>query len=97
MPLTNEGNYSTPARVMLTMRESGSNLYINGLVKDFTFTNVKAGDILVVDGVTGEILRNGNVDINNFYGWNLPMLPVGNTSIRTNLNCDMEISYLARY
>ena len=97
MNLTNIGNYSTPARVVLTARETGANLYINGLVKNFTFTNVKSGDIIVVDGVTGEILRNGSVDINNFYGWNLPMLPVGDTLIKTNLKCDIEISYLARY
>ena len=97
MKVNNPGNYITPARVVLTARESGSNLYINGLVKNFTFTNVKVGDIIVVDGVTGEILRNGSVDINNFYGWNLPNLPIGDTTIKTNLKCDIEISYLARY
>lgn len=97
MKVTNPGNYITPARVVLTAREAGSNLYINGLVKNFTFTNVKVGDIIVVDGVTGEILRNGSIDINNFYGWNLPNLPIGDTTIKTNLRCDIEISYLARY
>ena len=97
MSMTNIGNYITPARVMLTMKEAGANLYINGLVKNFTFTNVKVGDIIVVDGVNGDIMRNGVIDINNFYGWNLPMLPVGDTIIKTNLRCDMEISYLARY
>lgn len=97
MKVTNPGNYITPARIVLTAREGGSSLYINGLVKNFTFTNVKAGDIIVVDGVTGEVLRNGNVDIDNFYGWNLPNLPIGSTTIETNLRCDIEISYLVRY
>lgn len=95
--ITNYGNYPTPAYINLVVKGTGSTLYVNGFNKNFTITNVKAGDIIVVSGITGEVTKNGKSCINDFWGWNLPMLPVGVTTIKTNINCDINVAYKERY
>ena len=95
--VNNDGNYPTPVQVRLVPKSNSANLYINGLIKNFTLTNVKAGDILVVDGVTGEVSCNGLANINNFWGWNLPMIQTGNVTFKTNVACDITVTFNERY
>lgn len=95
--VNNDGNYPTPVQVRLVPKSASANLYINGLIKNFTLTNVKAGDVLIVDGVTGEVSCNGNANINNFWGWNLPMIQTGNVTFKTNVACDITITFNERY
>lgn len=95
--VNNDGNYPTPVQVRLVPKSASANLYINGLIKNFTLTNVKAGDVLIVDGVTGEVSCNGSANINNFWGWNLPMIQTGNVTFKTNVACDITITFNERY
>lgn len=95
--VNNDGNYPTPVQVRLVPKSASANLYINGLIKNFTLTNVKAGDVLVVDGVTGEVSCNGSANINNFWGWNLPMIQTGNVTFKTNVACDITVTFNERY
>lgn len=95
--VNNDGNYPTPVQVRLVPKSASANLYINGLIKNFTLTNVKAGDVLIVDGVTGEVSCNGSANINNFWGWNLPMIQTGNVTFKTNVACDITVTFNERY
>jgi len=97
LKVVNNGNYPTPVSVTIVPKVDSNNLYINGLIKDFTLTKVKTGDILVVNGITGEVSCNGNVNINNFWGWNLPMITTGEITFKTNIVCDITIRFNERY
>ena len=97
LQLVNEGNYPTPVGITLVPKSNSANLYVNGFIKNFTLTNVKAGDTLGVDGVSGEVSCNGLANINNFWGWNLPMIQAGNVTIKTNVPCDITVVYNERY
>lgn len=97
LELVNAGNYPTPIAITLVPKQTSANLYVNGFIKNFTLTNVKTGDLLGVDGVTGEISCNGKANINNFWGWNLPMIPTGNITISTNIPCDITVVFKERY
>jgi hypothetical protein len=65
----------------------------------FTYKDVQmiAGQVVVIDTVTGTVKRGENNTINNFSGTFLNLLPGDNLFEYTGAPCTIEIAFQARW
>lgn len=81
----------TDCRLTCTASQNYASLKIDTV----TITNVTAGDVLVVDGITGRILQNGALCAGNMSFIHFPSLKSG----KNNIDCveDLTVEYYPTY
>ena len=95
--LNNPGNVRTPVRIQLTASSDAQLLSVAGAGATITVSDVDAGDVIVLDGVTGLFTINGDVD-DRITAWELPTLAPGDCEVTvTGAPAAAVITYRPRY
>lgn len=95
--VNNPGNARTPVRIELTAAAAAQLLSVTGAGATITVSDVDAGDVIVLDGVTGLFTINASVDA-RITAWELPTLAPGDCEVTVSgADAAAVITYRPRY
>lgn len=91
--IKNAGTAAAPCTLTIIPKADIVLFTVTGLSDEpLTFRGVKAGDRLVLDGVSKKVLLNDEDSIANFDGWEFPKLKPGNNKVQISNAISMYIT-----
>jgi phage-related protein len=98
--MTNNGSAAAPCRITVIPKNDLMLLTIRGLSKeDIKVEKIKAGEILVIDGINREVTIDGKDAFASYDAWEFPRLAPGTSEVFfTNADTlTLSIEYQPRY
>ena len=98
--MTNNGSAAAPCRITAVPKNDIMLLTIKGLSKeDIKVEKIKAGEILVIDGINKEVTIDGKDAFDSYDAWEFPRLAPGTSEVFfTNADTlTLSIEYQPRY
>lgn len=98
--MTNNGNAAAPCRITAVPKNDIMLLTIKGLSKeDIKVEKIKAGEILVIDGINKEVTIDGEDAFASYDAWEFPRLAPGTSEIFFTYadTLTLSIEYQPRY
>lgn len=96
--IINRGVYDTPCRIELKALAVIPSLTIEGLGGKITVETMSLNDLIVIDGDTGELTKNGTAYINKIDLVSIPYLTPGDVTVSLNSDkVEMSIIYREMY
>lgn len=100
LSITNNGTAAAAARLTIVPKNDIMLLSIEGMSDDIiTMEKIKAGQLLIIDGINKEITLDGENAFELYNGWEFPKLQPGVNKIKIT-NADtmaLSIEYQPRY
>lgn len=98
--VNNNGTAPAPCVITFIPKVDFIRLEIEGLSEDpILVSNVKTGQVLVIDGENRTVLINDNEAFDQYDAWEFPKLQPGQNKIKINngVQASIQIEYNARY
>lgn len=100
LSITNSGTAVAAARLTIVPKNDIMLLTIEGMSEEpITMEKIKAGQLLIIDGINRDITLDGENNFENYHGWEFPKLQPGVNRIKIT-NADrmaLSIEYQPRY